>query len=94
MTRAKQPVSASSTWPPKRPGAARATAPPTTAAWPTWVGSTGIEDEPTGDSADIAALLESAEEAVNEVAPGVLADVLAEEAKRDRAAGRWWRKKR
>ena len=31
---------------------------------------------------------------VNEVAPGVLAEVLAEEAKRDRAAGRWWRKKR
>ena len=53
-----------------------------------------LEDEPPGDGADIAALLESAEDAVNEVAPTVLADVLAEEAKRDRAAGRWWRKKR
>jgi hypothetical protein len=53
-----------------------------------------IEDEPTGDSADIAALLESAEEAVNEVAPTVLADVMAQEAKRDRQANRWWRKKR
>jgi len=53
-----------------------------------------LEEEPPGDSADIAALLESAEETVNEVAPTVLADVLAEEAKRDRAANRWWRKKR
>jgi hypothetical protein len=53
-----------------------------------------IEDEPPGDSADIAALLESAEEAVNEVAPGVLADVLRQEAQRDRAANRFWKRKK
>jgi hypothetical protein len=53
-----------------------------------------IEDEPPGDSGDIAALLESAEEAVNEVAPGILAEVRAEDARRDRANSRWWRRKR
>jgi hypothetical protein len=53
-----------------------------------------IEDEPPGDSADIAALLSSAEEAVNEVAPGVLADVLREDARRDRANSRFWRRKK
>jgi hypothetical protein len=53
-----------------------------------------LEDEPPGDRGDIAALLESAEEAVNEVAPGILAEVRAEDARRDRANSRWWRRKR
>ncbi|HEY1830674.1 MAG TPA: hypothetical protein VGG38_10545 [Acidimicrobiales bacterium] len=51
-----------------------------------------IEDEPEGD--DVAALLESAEEFVNEVGPGILAEVRADDAKRERQAGRWWRRKR
>jgi hypothetical protein len=51
-----------------------------------------IEDEPEGE--DVAALLESAEEAVNEVAPGILAEVRAEDARRERQANRWWRRKR
>ncbi|HEY1827423.1 MAG TPA: hypothetical protein VGF87_05350 [Acidimicrobiales bacterium] len=51
-----------------------------------------IEDEPVGE--DVAALLESAEEAVNEVAPGILAEVRAEDARRERQANRWWRRKR
>jgi hypothetical protein len=50
-----------------------------------------IEDEPEGE--DVAALLESAEEAVNEVAPAILAEVRAEDARRDRQANRWWRRK-
>ena len=53
-----------------------------------------IENEPAGDSADIAALLESAGEAVNEVAPGVLADQLKADARREKANARWWRRKR
>jgi hypothetical protein len=53
-----------------------------------------IEDEPLGDGADIAALLSSAEEAVNDVAPAVLADVMRDEAKRDKSAKRFWKKKR
>ncbi len=53
-----------------------------------------LEEEPLGDGADIAALLSSAEEAVNEVANEVLADVLREEAKRDKSAKRFWKKKR
>jgi hypothetical protein len=51
-----------------------------------------LEEEPEGE--DVAALLESAEEAVNEVAPGILAEVRAEDARRERSANRWWRKKR
>jgi hypothetical protein len=53
-----------------------------------------IEDEPGPGGEDTIALLESAEDIVNEVAPDVLADVRAEDAKRERAAGRWWRRKR
>jgi DNA-binding FrmR family transcriptional regulator len=50
-----------------------------------------IEDEPEGEN--VAQLLESAEEAVNEVAPGILAEVRAEDARRERQANRWWRRK-
>jgi hypothetical protein len=53
-----------------------------------------LEEEPVGDGADIAALLSSAEATVNEVANDVLADVLREEAKRDKAAGRFWKRKK
>jgi hypothetical protein len=51
-----------------------------------------LEDEPEGE--DVAQLLESAEEAVNEVAPAIVAEVRAEDARRERAANRWWRRKR
>ena len=39
--RARPPASVCSTSPPRRRGAARRTAPRTTAAWPTWAGCTG-----------------------------------------------------
>jgi hypothetical protein len=52
-----------------------------------------IEDEPGGGE-DVAALLESAEEYVNQVGPGILAEVRAEDAKKERSNNRWWRKKR
>ncbi len=42
----------------------------------------------------MAALLGSAEDIVNEVAPGVLDEVRAEDARKDRSANRWWRRKR
>jgi hypothetical protein len=53
-----------------------------------------IEDEPGEGGDDVAALLGSAEDIVNEVAPDVLDSVRAEDARRDRSAGRWWRRKR
>jgi hypothetical protein len=53
-----------------------------------------IEDEPEDPGGDIAALLDSAEDIVNEVAPGVLEEVRAEDARKDRSAGRWWRRRR
>jgi hypothetical protein len=53
-----------------------------------------IEEEPAGSSEDIAALLGSAEDIVNDVAPGVLEEVRAEDARKDRSASRWWRRKR
>jgi hypothetical protein len=53
-----------------------------------------LEEEPLGESADIAALLSSAEEAVNEVAPAVLADVMRDEAKRGKSANRFWKRKK
>ena len=52
------------------------------------------EDEPEGDGAAIAELLDSAEDIVNEVAPDVLEEVRAEDARRDRSANRWWRRRR
>jgi hypothetical protein len=53
-----------------------------------------IEDEPEDAGGDIAALLDSAEDIVNEVAPGVLEEVRAEDARKDRSANRWWRRRR
>jgi hypothetical protein len=42
----------------------------------------------------VAAYLSSVEEMVNEVAPGVLAEVRAQDARRERSENRWWRRKR
>ena len=53
-----------------------------------------IEDEPEGPGEDIAELLDSAEDIVNEVAPGVLDEVRAEDARKERSANRWWRRRR
>src|ERR1700683_2163171 len=53
-----------------------------------------IEDEPGGGGEDVAELLGSAEDIVNEVAPAILDSVRAEDARRDRSANRWWRRKR
>ena len=53
-----------------------------------------IEDEPEDAGGDIAALLGSAEDIVNDVAPGVLEEVRAEDARKDRSANRWWRRRR
>ncbi|HEY6474068.1 MAG TPA: hypothetical protein VIY26_14335 [Acidimicrobiales bacterium] len=53
-----------------------------------------LEDEPEDAGGDVAELLGSAEDIVNEVAPGVLDEVRAEDARKDRAANRWWRRKR
>ena len=51
-----------------------------------------IESEPDAPPGDIAALLGSAEEIVNEVAPGVLSEVREERAVEGRKDGRrWWR---
>jgi len=53
-----------------------------------------LEEEPEGDGAAIAELLDSAEDIVNEVAPDVLEEVRAEDARRERSANRWWRRRR
>jgi hypothetical protein len=53
-----------------------------------------LEDEPEDAGGDIAGLLDSAEDIVNEVAPGVLEEVRAEDARKDRSSGRWWRRRR
>jgi hypothetical protein len=53
-----------------------------------------LEEEPKDEGGDIAALLESAEDVVNDVAPGVLEEVRAEDARKDRSANRWWRRRR
>ncbi|HMD45413.1 MAG TPA: hypothetical protein VKG43_04595 [Acidimicrobiales bacterium] len=54
-----------------------------------------IEEEPAVPGGDVAAVLDSAEDIVNEVAPDVLAEVRAEDAKReDRQSRRWWRRRR
>ena len=51
-----------------------------------------IEDEPEGDPAEIAAILDSAEDIVNGVAPSVLSEVAAQRSEEERKAGRrWWR---
>ena len=53
-----------------------------------------IEEEPGPGGPDVAELLDSAEDIVNEVAPQVLEQVRAEDARRGRSANRWWRRKR
>jgi hypothetical protein len=57
-----------------------------------------IEDEPDGVPGEEAAgMLDDAEEIINEVGPGILAEVRAEDAKREareaREGRRWWRRK-
>ncbi len=53
-----------------------------------------IEDEPDVPGEQVVAVLDSAEDIVNEIAPGVLAEVRAEDARREGKAGRWWRRRR
>ncbi len=50
-----------------------------------------IEDEPDVPAERVTAVLSSAEDIVNEVAPDVLAEVRAEDARQGR---RWWRRRR
>ena len=96
----RPPASAASTSRPRRPGAARPTAPSTSGAWPTsgWVHGSlvepAIEEEPAGDPNDIAELLDSAEEIVNEVAPDAVEEARADDARKDRQNNRWWRRRR
>jgi hypothetical protein len=53
-----------------------------------------LEEEPEDAGGNVAELLSSAEDIVNDVAPDVLDEVRAEDARKDRAANRWWRRKR
>ena len=53
-----------------------------------------LEEEPEDAGGDIAELLGSAEDIVNEVAPDVLEEVRADDARRERSGNRWWRRKR
>ena len=53
-----------------------------------------LEEEPEDAGGDIAELLGSAEDIVNEVAPEVLEEVRADDARRERSGNRWWRRKR
>ena len=53
-----------------------------------------LEEEPGPGGDDAVAVLGSAEDIVNEVAPSVLEEVRAEDARRERSASRWWRRKR
>ena len=54
-----------------------------------------IEDEPDVPSQQMVEVLGNAEEIVNAVAPEALAEVLAEDQKREgRRSGRWWRRRR
>ncbi len=53
-----------------------------------------LEEEPGIGGSDVSALLDSAEDIVNDVAPDVLEDVRAKDAKNARAGSRWWRRKR
>ena len=53
-----------------------------------------LEEEPEDAGGNVAELLSSAEDIVNDVAPEVLDEVRAEDARRERAANRWWRRKR
>jgi len=53
-----------------------------------------LEEEPGPGGPEVAALLDSAEDIVNDAAPSVLEEVRAQDARRERSAGRWWRRKR
>ena len=53
-----------------------------------------LEEEPGSGGPEVAALLDSAEDIVNDAAPSVLEEVRAQDARRERSAGRWWRRKR
>jgi hypothetical protein len=53
-----------------------------------------IEDEPSGSPDEIAELLGRATDIVNEVAPGVLAQVEEQERSEEIRARRWWRRRR
>jgi hypothetical protein len=54
-----------------------------------------IEDEPGVPGEQVAELLDNAEDIINEVGPGILEEVRAEDAKREaREGGRWWRRRR
>ena len=53
-----------------------------------------LEDEPEDPGGNVAELLNSAEDIVNEVAPEVLEEVRADDARRERSGNRWWRRKR
>jgi hypothetical protein len=54
-----------------------------------------IEDEPDVPGEEVAELLGRAEDIVNSVAPEVLSEVRAEDAKREGRQGRpWWRRRR
>ena len=48
-----------------------------------------VEEEPTGAGEGVADLLSSAEDIVNEVAPDILDEVRAEDARRGRSTNRW-----
>jgi hypothetical protein len=53
-----------------------------------------IEEEPGTGGEGVAELLDSAEDIVNDVAPGILEEVRAEDARKERSANRWWRRRR
>jgi hypothetical protein len=53
-----------------------------------------LEDEPGAGGPEVAAFLSSVEDIVNDVAPGILAEVRAQDARRERSENRWWRRKR
>ena len=53
-----------------------------------------LEEEPGSGGPEVAALLDSAEDIINDAAPSVLEEVRAQDARRERSAGRWWRRKR
>jgi hypothetical protein len=63
-----------------------------------WVHGTlvepAIEDEPDVPVEDMLGVLGNAEEIVNAAAPEALAEALAEDARRERRQGRWWRRRR
>jgi hypothetical protein len=53
-----------------------------------------LEDEPGTGGPEVAEFLNSVEDIVNDVAPGILAEVRAQDARRERSENRWWRRKR